>query len=77
MAVRNGTHHLSEEMDGKVLWESSSGVDKGKEIALIDILENEISVLRQQMRILTGNVESGKRRKLTFQSGSPICRTVS
>ena len=44
MAVPDGTDHLSKEVHANFFGESSAGVDESEEIALVDILEDEVSV---------------------------------
>lgn len=43
VAIRDGTDHLSEEVEGDLFIELASRVDKGEKITLIDILENQVS----------------------------------
>ena len=43
MAVRDGADHLSKEVNCEFLGQTTSGVDKGEKVALVNVFENKVA----------------------------------
>lgn len=71
MAVGDGTDYLAKEVESVWFRKGSTAVDEGEEVAMVDILENEVTGM---VRLC---IRSMSVRQLTSSTCSPRYRTTS